>query len=130
MPPPIRVPPIRVMVVDDTFQVRNMLTSMLALDGFEVAGSAENGREAIATIDTLDPDVVVIDYRMPGMDGLETARRVRASRPAQVMILYSAFIDPQLQVAAEEAGIAVCLAKVEGLAALEHEISRLCATLL
>ena len=123
-------PPIRVMVVDDTPKVRNMLTSMLALDGFEVAGSSGSGREAIAMIETLDPDVVIIDYKMPGMDGLETARRVRESRPAQIMIMYSAFIDPQLQEAAEEAGIAVCLAKVEGLASLEHEISRLCTTLL
>ena len=72
---------------------------------------------------------MVIDYKMPGMDGLETARRVRELRPAQVMIMYTAFIDPELQEAAEEAGIAVCLAKVEGLAALEHEISRLCTSL-
>lgn len=124
------MPPIRVMVVDDTLKVRNMLTAMLALDGFEVEGSSGSGREAIATIETLDPDVVIIDYKMPGMDGLETARRVRESRPAQIMILYSAFIDPQLREAAEEAGIAVCLAKLEGLASLEHEISRLCTLLL
>ncbi|TML93379.1 MAG: response regulator [Actinobacteria bacterium] len=123
-------PPIRVMVVDDTRRVRNMLTSMLALDGFEVAGSSGSGQEAIAMIETVDPDVVVIDYKMPGMDGLETARRVRESRPAQIMIMYSAFIDPQLQDAAEAAGIAVCLAKLEGLASLEHEISRLCTMLL
>lgn len=118
------------MVVDDTPKVRNMLTSMLALDGFEVAGSSGSGREAIAMIETLDPDVVIIDYKMPGMDGLQTARHVRETRPAQIMIMYSAFIDPQLQEAAEEAGVAVCLAKVEGLASLEHEISRLCTTLL
>ena len=123
-------PPIRVMVVDDTPKVRNMLTSMLALDGFEVTGSSGSGREALATIEALAPDVVIIDYKMPGMDGLETARRVRESRPSQIMIMYSAFIDPQLQAAAEAAGIAVCLAKVEGLAALEHEISHLCTTLL
>jgi CheY-like chemotaxis protein len=118
------------MVIDDTLRVRNMLTSMLALDGFEVVGSTGDGRDAIATIDALDPDVVIIDYKMPEIDGLETARRMRETRPAQVMIMYSAFIDPQLQEAAEEAGIAVCLAKVEGLAALEHEITRLCTTLL
>ena len=118
------------MVVDDTLRVRNMLTTMLALDGFEVVGSSSNGLEAIATIETLDPDVVIVDYKMPVMGGLEMARRVRESRPEQVMIMYSAFIDPSLQEAAEEAGIAVCLAKVEGLAALENEISRLCARLL
>jgi CheY-like chemotaxis protein len=118
------------MVVDDTTRVRNMLTSMLALDGYEVAGSSGSGREAIGMIEALDPDVVIIDYKMPGMDGLDTARRMREMRPAQIMIMYSAFIDPQLEAAAAEAGVAVCLAKVEGLAALEHEISRLCTTLL
>ena len=123
-------PPVRVMVVDDTLRVRNMLTSMLALDGFEVVGSSGSGREAIAMIETLDPDVVIIDYKMPGMDGLETARHVREARPAQIMIMYSAFIDPRLEAAAAEAGVAVCLDKVEGLASLEHEISRLCTTLL
>ena len=123
-------PPVRVMVVDDTTRVRNMLTSMLALDGFEVVGSSGSGREAIEMIEALDPDVVIIDYKMPGMDGLDTARRVREMRPAQIMIMYSAFIDPRLEAAAAEAGVAVCLAKVEGLAALEHEISRLCTTLL
>ena len=123
-------PPIRVLVVDDTTRVRNMLTSMLALDGFEVVGSSGSGREAIAMIETLDPDVVIIDYKMPGMDGLETARRVREARPTQIMIMYSAFIDPRLEAAAADAGVAVCLAKVEGLASLEHEISRLCTTLL
>ena len=123
-------PPTRVLVVDDTAHVRNMLTSMLTLDGFEVVGSLGSGQAAIDQSEELHPDVVVIDYKMPGIDGLETAQRLRALRPSQVMIMYTAFIDPQLQEAAEEAGIAVCLAKVEGLAALEHEISRLCTSLL
>jgi response regulator NasT len=123
-------PPTRVLVVDDTARVRTMLTSMLTLDGFAVVGSLGSGQAAIDQCEELDPDVVVIDYKMPGIDGLETAQRLRALRPSQVMIMYTAFIDPQLQEAAEEAGIAVCLAKVEGLAALEHEISRLCTSLL
>ena len=122
-------PPTRVLVVDDTVHVRNMLTSMLTLDGFEVVGSLGSGQAAIDQSDELNPDVVIIDYKMPGLDGLETARRLRELRPSQVMIMYTAFIDLQLQEAAEQAGIAVCLAKVEGLASLEHEISRLCTSL-
>jgi len=120
---------IRVMVVDDTDHVRQMLASMLTLDGFEVVEEAASGTEAVRRIDGAYPDVVVIDYRMPGMDGLETARTIKDKRPGQVMVLYTAFIDADLQKAADEAGIAVCLGKVEGLASLEREISRLCTSL-
>jgi DNA-binding NarL/FixJ family response regulator len=120
---------IKVMVVDDTDHVRNMLTSMLTLDGFEVVGAAAGGAEAIDTLDASDPDVVVIDYKMPGMDGLTTARTIREKRPSQLMIMYTAFIDPDLERQAVDAGIAVCLGKVEGLASLEREISRLCTSL-
>ncbi len=121
--------PIRVMVVDDTDHVRRMLTSMLSLDGFEVVGNAAGGNQAIENVEQADPDVVVIDYKMPGMDGLDTARGIRAARPDQVMILYTAYIDGKLEKEAAEAGISLCVGKVEGLASLEREISRLCASL-
>ncbi len=120
---------IRVMVVDDTDHVRRMLTSMLSLDGFEVVGNVAGGPQAIENVEQADPDVVVIDYKMPGMDGLATARGIRAARPDQVMILYTAYIDASLEAAAAEAGISLCVGKVEGLASLEREISRLCASL-
>jgi response regulator NasT len=120
---------ISVMVVDDTDHVRKMLTSMLALDGFEVVGEASGGAEAIEVVGTLDPDVVIIDYKMPMMDGLTAASIIRDQRPSQAMILYTAFLDEELQQRAEDVGVAVCLGKVEGLASLEREISRLCASL-
>ena len=120
---------IRVMVVDDTDHVRQMLASMLTLDGFEVVEEAASGTEAVRRIEGADPDVVVIDYRMPGMDGLDTARTIKERRPGQLMVLYTAYLDADLQKAADEAGVAVCLGKVEGLASLEREISRLCTSL-
>ena len=120
---------IRVMVVDDTDHVRHMLRSMLTLDGFEVVEEAAGGEQAVQRIEEADPDVVVIDYKMPEMDGLQTARAIRDLRPGQVMVLYTAFVDDDLQRQADEAGVAVCLGKVEGLASLEREISRLCTSL-
>ncbi|MGI9022298.1 MAG: response regulator transcription factor [Acidimicrobiales bacterium] len=120
---------IRVMVVDDTDHVRRMLTSMLSLDGFDVVGGASGGPEALEGIAAADPDVMVIEYKLPGMDGLTTARQIRARRPDQTMILYTAYVDGEIERQAAEAGISVVLGKVDGLASLEREISRLCASL-
>jgi DNA-binding NarL/FixJ family response regulator len=120
---------IRVMVVDDTDHVRRMLTSMLSLDGFAVVGDASSGMAAVDAVEEADPDIVVIDYKMPGMDGLATARGIRERRPDQVMILYTAYIDDALERAATDAGISLCIGKVDGLASLEREITRLCASL-
>jgi CheY-like chemotaxis protein len=116
------------MVVDDTDHVRRMLRNMLELDGFLVVAEAESGERAIASIGDANPDVVVVDYKMPEIDGLETARRIRDVRPDQVMILYTAFVDPELERKAREVGVAVVLGKVEGLESLEREITRLCGS--
>ena len=121
-------PPIKVMVVDDTDHVRRMLRNMLELDGFVVVAEAGGGLEAVDTITSADPDVVVVDYKMPEVDGLETARRIREVRPEQVMILYTAFVDPELERNARDVGVSVVLGKVEGLESLEREITRLCGS--
>ncbi|MDQ3979615.1 MAG: response regulator [Actinomycetota bacterium] len=121
--------PIRVMVVDDTAHVLRMLSAMLSLDGFEVVSEAAGGEAAIEAVEEADPDVVVMDYRMPMMDGLTAARRIRARRPSQIIVLYTAFIDEDLERRANEVGVSLCVGKVEGLASLEREISRLCAAL-
>jgi len=117
--------PIKVLVVDDTDHVRRMLTTMLSVDGFEVIAGAADGPAAIEAVRSGDPDVVVIDYKMPSMDGLETARRIRDQRPDQHVILYTAFVDEEVERAAAEIGVAVCVGKVEGLGPLEQEIRRL-----
>ena len=116
----------KVMVVDDTDHMRKMLRNMLELDGFSVVAEASGGDEAVSLVDGADPDVVVIDYKMPVVDGLQAAARIREKRPDQVMILYTAFVDADLQRKAREVGVSVVLGKVEGLESLEREISRLC----
>jgi len=79
--------------------------------GVRMAGSASNGPEALALIEALDPMVVVLDQMMPGMSGLEVAEEIRRSRPDQLMILCSAYLDEQLRIAAREAGIDECIDK-------------------
>src|SRR5437588_4151277 len=110
---------VRVFVVDDTAHVRKMLVQMLELSGFDVVGQASSGQEAVENVDQADPQVVVVDYKMPGIDGITTARQIKEHRPDQAIILYTAYLDDILQQEAHDAGIALCVGKIEGLTTLE-----------
>jgi DNA-binding NarL/FixJ family response regulator len=102
-----------------------MLVDMLQLDGFDVVGQADSGEAALEVMATINPDVIVMDYKMPGMDGLSCARTIRETRPSQAIILYTAYLDSTLEAQAKEAGIALCIGKVEGLNQLERYITEL-----
>jgi response regulator NasT len=117
---------VRVLVVDDTDHVRNMLVEMLELDGFAVVGQAASGQEAVDRATETPADVIVMDYKMPGMDGLSAARAIRETQPTQRIILYTAYLDPKLEAEAKEAGVSMCVGKVEGLNQLERHITELC----
>jgi response regulator NasT len=118
--------PVRVVVVDDTSHVLDMLVTMLTLDGFDVVGRGVSGEQAVELAARHRPDVVVIDYMMPGMNGLVAARKIREAVPTQAIILYTAFLDDALQQEARAAGVALCVGKVEGLETLEQSITELC----
>jgi DNA-binding NarL/FixJ family response regulator len=93
--------PIRVLIVDDDALVRAGLTMMLgAAPDLEVVGEAEDGSEAAAAVDTLRPDVVLMDIRMPKLDGLAATRLVR-SRPGapQVIVLTTFDVDDHVLMA-------------------------------
>ncbi len=73
---------IRVLVVDDNVAFRDSLASLLEGEELTVVGQAGSGLEAMELVRTLAPDVVLMDVRMPGMDGIETTRRLKALRPS------------------------------------------------
>jgi DNA-binding NarL/FixJ family response regulator len=81
--------PVRVLLVDDDALVRAGLTMMLDnFDGIEVAGAIADGTEVAAAVNTHRPDVVLMDIRMPGMDGLTATESLRARRdPPEVIVL-------------------------------------------
>ena len=120
---------VRVLIVDDTDHVREMLAHMLVLDGFELAGKASGGGEAIALAEKTSPDIVIMDFKMPGMDGITVTEKLHRSAPTLPVILYTAYLDDRLESRARAAGVSACIGKVEGLASLEHEISALCLEL-
>jgi CheY-like chemotaxis protein len=71
-----------------------------------------------------------MDYKMPDMDGLTATNKVRDRAPGVGVILYTAYLDDDLQERAREAGAALCLGKVDGLEQLERRISELCIELM
>ncbi|WP_330297697.1 response regulator transcription factor [Streptomyces sp. NBC_00503] len=86
---------IRVLIVDDQMMVREGFSVLLnAMEGIEVVGEAVNGREAIAQVAALKPDVVLMDIRMPEMNGLEATRAiVAADADAKVLVLTTFDLD-------------------------------------
>ena len=120
---------VKVLVVDDTDHVRTMLVDMLELDGFNVVGQASSGTEAVDLAPAKEPDVIVMDYKMADMNGLIAAEKIRSARPTQPIILYTAYLDEGLEQQAKDAGVALCVGKVEGLSQLERHIRELARSL-
>ncbi len=115
----------RVVIVDDEPDIRVLVRTILGLDGrFEVAGEAATGIEGLEQFELHRPDVLVLDQRMPGLEGLEVAARVLASHPDQVVILVSAFLNEAIVADAAALGVRRVLGK-QDLSRLGDEISRL-----
>jgi len=88
---------IRIVVVDDEALVRSGFRLILQSEpGFEVVGEAANGREALDVVARQRPDVVLMDVRMPVMDGVEATRRITAGGDARVLILTTFDLDAYL----------------------------------
>jgi DNA-binding NarL/FixJ family response regulator len=96
---------IRVLVVDDHALVRRGLTDLLgAADGVEVVGTLEDGSMAEAAVAEFEPDIVLMDLSMPGLDGIEATRAVLALRPTTKVIMLTSFSENARILAALDAG--------------------------
>ncbi|HEV3012294.1 MAG TPA: response regulator transcription factor [Actinomycetota bacterium] len=101
----------RLLVVDDHDMLREALVDLLVQAGFEVVGEAADGADAVALAKQLEPDVVLMDLRMPVLGGLDATRLIKDARPATQVVLLTAFDSPALQQQAEEAGCFAYLVK-------------------
>lgn len=103
---------IRVLVADDHYIVREGLRLVIETDpGLELAGSAEDGGRAVELARELEPDVVLMDLRMPVLDGIEAIARLKAEAPRAACIALTTFDEGDLLVRALRAGARGCLLK-------------------
>jgi DNA-binding NarL/FixJ family response regulator len=96
---------ITVVIADDHPVVRGGLRALIAsLPGFTVVGEATTGREAVIAAQTLHPDVVIMDVRMPELEGTEATRRIAAAAPGVAVLMLTMFDDDDTVFAAMQAG--------------------------
>jgi AmiR/NasT family two-component response regulator len=102
--------PVRVVVAEDEAIIRLDLKEILEEDGYDVVGETGRGDQAIELVRELRPDLVILDIKMPGMDGLTAARHIATERLAAVLIL-TAFSQHDLVEQARDAGALAYLVK-------------------
>ena len=102
----------RVVVVDDSASARAAIeAAVCATSGFELVASAASGEEALAVVPDADPDLVLLDIRMTGLDGLETTRILRARGARARIVLVSALVGMEWPVGVETCGANAILPK-------------------
>lgn len=114
---------ISVVVVDDHQIVREGLASLLgALDGIEVVGTAEDGRDAIHVVAESAPDVVIMDIQMPRLDGIEATRMITGRQPDTRVVMLTMNEDDETVLAAIRAGASGYLLKGSGADEVQNAI--------
>ena len=123
----VEQPMTRILIVDDNAHVRNALRICLQMNrGHEICGEAESGQHGMELAKRLKPDIVLLDYAMPNMNGLEAARLISASMPQRGMILFSMFASDELRNLAQATGVRAVVSKdVGGVHALVEVIEKI-----
>jgi DNA-binding NarL/FixJ family response regulator len=114
---------VRVLVADDQAIVRDGLVTVLSLVAdFEIVGEASDGAQALALADELEPDVVLMDLRMPVLDGTQATARILAAHPGIAVLVLTTFADDDSILGALRAGARGYLTKDAGRSDLEAAI--------
>ncbi|NLF01884.1 MAG: response regulator, partial [Anaerolineales bacterium] len=117
---PSRLP--RVLIAEDDYLVSEMVKGLLSEMGYAVAGVASTGQEALSMTQQLQPDVVLMDIRMPDMDGIEATRLITQRYPTPVVML-TAYETPELVQASSEAGAGAFLVKPPNAAEIQRTVT-------
>lgn len=114
--------PVRILLADDHQIVREGLKALLEREGFEVAGQAVNGADAVALARTLAPDVAILDLTMPILNGLEASYEILRERPATRVILLTMHAEDHQVVAALRKGVRAYVLKTQAVDDLANAI--------
>ena len=116
----------RILVVDDNAPIRRLVRKFIeSRPGFEICGEATDGLEGIQKGRELKPDLIVLDFLMPRINGLQAALMLHEVVPDTPIILFTFFKDAVLSRLAHSAGVTSVLSKTDHLATLTDEIQRL-----
>jgi two-component system cell cycle sensor histidine kinase/response regulator CckA len=113
---------VRVLIAEDDYLVSKMIEGLLEEIGYTVVGEAADGLEAVEMTQSLQPDVVLMDIKMPNMDGIEATRRIYESCPTPVVML-TAYDRPELVERASAAGAGAYLVKPPHVREMERTIT-------
>jgi CheY-like chemotaxis protein len=103
--------PRRVLIVDDSRVVRKAVSRLFANAGFTICGEAEDGKQAVEQAKKMRPDLIVLDFSMPIMNGIQAAKTLKRLMPDVPMILYTAHAGAALEEEAYAAGVASVVSK-------------------
>jgi DNA-binding NarL/FixJ family response regulator len=121
--------PVRVVLVEDNAVFRESLELLFGLrPGIEVVAAIGDGSEAVDVVREQRPDVVVMDYRLPGLDGVQATAAVRAAVPDVAVVVLTGEVQPREVEALREAGAVACLSKDQELDEIVGAIERAAAT--
>ncbi len=121
-------PPVRVLLVEDNQVFREALELLLGLrDDIDVVASVADGNDAVSAAVEHRPDVVVMDYRLPGLDGVEATKAVLAAFPATAVVVLTASANVREMDALQQAGAVACLTKDQDLDEIVGAILRAAA---
>jgi DNA-binding NarL/FixJ family response regulator len=96
----------RVLIADDQEFTRKTLKALIeSCSGWEICGEASDGSQAVQKATELQPDLVVLDLRMPVTEGLQAARAISTAMPTVPILIYTLFVSPELAVEAKKAGV-------------------------
>src|SRR5664279_3757499 len=118
----------RVLIVDDNASMRDLLTALLSSQGYEVVGSLEDGNGIKEAVRKLSPQIICLDYELPGRDGLDILREINSDHPEIDVLFITATEGRGIERQAADAGAAGFLRKPFGQKQVIDELLQVCET--